>query len=199
MHKNNLSPDQVDQNTDQENLNSQYQEDQKDSQKEFQKEFEKTSLEAEKDEKFVFLTHTRIMNYLPIIKEMYPFIKTKKRFKGIIEKLFKNEDNIFVGLEVDGQPVGFCDFSIYFQLWDERMCYVNHLIVSREHRGSGYGSKLLNFVTEYAQNQGCEGVELRSELFRKKAHTFYYKKGYQIDCFNFRKDLKEVRRPHSEK
>ena len=155
---------------------------------------ENTNLQSSNQEKFIFLTRTKIMKYLPIVREMYPFIKTKKRFKTIVENLFKNEDNIFVGLEVNDEPVGFCDFSIYYQLWDERMCYVNHLLVNRNCRGGGYGTKLLDFISQYAESMNCEGIELRSELFRKQAHKFYYKRGFHIDCFNFRKNLKTVRK-----
>ena len=138
----------------------------------------------------VFLPKSKVANYFAVINEMFAFIKTKKRLREIIDKMHENQETYYVGLLVDGVEMGFCEFNITYQLWDEKICYVNHLIIKKQSRGLGLGTRILDFVIEFAQSQDCEGIELRSDLFRKKAHTFYYKKGFGIDCFNFRKNLK---------
>ena len=138
----------------------------------------------------IFLCKSKIARYFDVIHEMFAFIKTKKRLGEVVQKMNENQETYYVGLLVDGSEMGFCEFNITYQLWDEKICYVNHLIVSKKLRGIGLGTQVLDFVIDFAKAENCEGIELRSDLFRKKAHTFYYKKGFGIDCFNFRKNLK---------
>lgn len=135
------------------------------------------------------LDSSEVVNYHRIIKEMLYFIKTKKRLKRIINDMVNYQKNYFVGMDLGGNPAGFAEFNISWQMWDEKICYINHLIIDREVRGYGLGTKMLQFITEYAEKEGCSGLELRSDLHRKNAHTFYYKQGFSIDCFNFRKDI----------
>ena len=152
--------------------------------------FDKEKLEIEPKIQIIFLPKSKITNYFGIIREMFAFIKTKKRMREIIDKMHENQETFYVGLLVDSLEMGFCEFNITYQLWDEKICYINHLIVKKESRGMGLGTQILDFVMNFAEREKCEGIELRSDLFRKKAHTFYYKKGFGIDCFNFRKNLK---------
>lgn len=150
----------------------------------------KSELEIQPKIEIIFLPKSKITNYFAVIHEMFAFVKTKKRLREIIDKMNENQETYYVGLLVDGVEMGFCEFNITYQLWDEKICYVNHLIIKKESRGLGLGTRILDFVIDFAQMEKCEGIELRSDLFRKKAHTFYYKKGFGIDCFNFRKNLK---------
>ena len=152
--------------------------------------FDKEKLEIESKIQIIFLPNSKITNYFDVIREMFAFIKTKKRLREIINKMHENQETFYVGLLVDNLEMGFCEFNITYQLWDEKICYINHLIVKKESRGMGLGTQILDFVMNFAEREKCEGIELRSDLFRKKAHTFYYKKGFGIDCFNFRKNLK---------
>jgi len=155
-------------------------------------EIEKSQTKPEKSAKveIIFLSKSKVVNYFSVIHEMFAFIKTKKRLGEIVQKMNENQETYFVGLLLDGVEMGFCEFNITYQLWGELICYVNHLIVKKTARGLGFGTQILDFVMEFAEKENCEGIELRSDLFRKKAHTFYYKKGFGIDCFNFRKNLK---------
>ncbi len=152
--------------------------------------FDKEKLEIEPKIQIIFLPKSKITNYFGVIREMFAFIKTKKRLREIIDKMHENQETFYIGLLVDSLEMGFCEFNITYQLWDEKICYINHLIVKKESRGMGLGTQILDFVMNFAEREKCEGIELRSDLFRKKAHTFYYKKGFGIDCFNFRKNLK---------
>jgi GNAT superfamily N-acetyltransferase len=139
--------------------------------------------------KIRFLDPSEVVNYHRIIKEMLYFIKTKKRLKRIINDMVDHQKSYFVGMDLDDKPVGFAEFNISWQMWDEKICYVNHLVIDRDVRGYGLGTKMLQFIIEFAEEKGCGGIELRSDLHRKNAHTFYYKQGFSIDCFNFRKDI----------
>ncbi|MUL37144.1 GNAT family N-acetyltransferase [Gloeocapsopsis dulcis] len=52
------------------------------------------------------------------------------------------------------------------------------LVVDENYHGSGIGRQLLLQIEQWASQQGCESVYLRSNIIRKQAHVFYEKMGY---------------------
>ncbi|AFZ30437.1 GCN5-related N-acetyltransferase [Gloeocapsa sp. PCC 7428] len=55
---------------------------------------------------------------------------------------------------------------------------IGGLVVDERYRGSGIGRQLLLQIEQWASQQGCESVYLRSNIIRKQAHIFYKKMGY---------------------
>lgn len=55
---------------------------------------------------------------------------------------------------------------------------IGGLVVDERYRGSGIGRQLLLQIEQWATQQGCESVYLRSNIVRQQAHTFYKKMGY---------------------
>jgi GNAT superfamily N-acetyltransferase len=56
---------------------------------------------------------------------------------------------------------------------------VNGLIVAEGQRSSGAGAKLLVAAEEWARKRGCQGVNVRSNVIRERAHKFYERQGYE--------------------
>jgi len=54
--------------------------------------------------------------------------------------------------------------------------YVKLLWVHEDHRGGGYGGRLLNMAEETAKESGCKAVML--DTFSFQAPAFYMKQGY---------------------
>lgn len=55
---------------------------------------------------------------------------------------------------------------------------IGGLVVDERYRASGIGRQLLLQIEQWASQQGCESVYLRSNIIRKQAHIFYKKMGY---------------------
>jgi len=55
---------------------------------------------------------------------------------------------------------------------------IGGLVVDENYRESGIGRQLLLQIEQWASQQGCESVYLRSNIIRKQAHIFYEKMGY---------------------
>ncbi len=53
------------------------------------------------------------------------------------------------------------------------------LVVDESARGRGVGGKLLAAVEEWARQNGCGVVSVRSNIIRHQAHKFYAAHGYQ--------------------
>ncbi|OKH27587.1 GNAT family N-acetyltransferase [Chroogloeocystis siderophila] len=55
---------------------------------------------------------------------------------------------------------------------------IGGLVVDERYRSSGIGRQLLLQIEQWASQQGCESVYLRSNVVRTQAHIFYEKMGY---------------------
>lgn len=65
--------------------------------------------------------------------------------------------------------------------------YVDDLITHEASRSTGVGRMLLDYLEQKAREAGAPGVELESGTQRERAHHFYFRQGYSIPSFSFRK------------
>lgn len=119
------------------------------------------------DEKFNIVT--------PNFKEEY-FIKTMEEIKENNGKiLLYKEDNDIVGLVVgiinneDEEEVGFRA---------PKRGRITELVVKKDIRSKGIGSKLLTSMEDYLYKQGCKNVLLCVLSNNIKAKSFYDRHGY---------------------
>jgi GNAT superfamily N-acetyltransferase len=67
--------------------------------------------------------------------------------------------------------------------------YVDDLISNDESRSKGHGKKLLEWLEDYARQDGCDELHLDSGVQRFDAHRFYQREGMHISCHHFAKGL----------
>ena len=63
--------------------------------------------------------------------------------------------------------------------------YVDDLATGSTRRGSGYGSRLFDWLLDEARRQGCAELHLDSGVHRFDAHRFYLQKGMDITSHHF--------------
>nr|WP_084783583.1 GNAT family N-acetyltransferase [Paenibacillus sp. FJAT-26967] len=61
------------------------------------------------------------------------------------------------------------------------------LVTKKEYQGQGIGRALLDFIEEWAQQQGSKFIYLTSGASeeRQNAHAFYKKRGFEITGYRF--------------
>lgn len=118
---------------------------------------------------------------LNIISEDY----REKYFEYMVDDCNKNQGKIFVAVEDDvvlGMIAGF------LQTYSERdkldyKCpqkgIISELIVSKNSRKGGVGTKLLKFMENYFSTIGCSYVQIDVFAYNENAKNFYYKNGYE--------------------
>jgi len=74
-------------------------------------------------------------------------------------------------------------------LYHGKHVWLHDLVVDKPHRSEGYGSRLLKWVGEWADERGCSRVELASGLWRDEAHEFYEQNGLDRYCYTFKMEL----------
>jgi GNAT superfamily N-acetyltransferase len=67
----------------------------------------------------------------------------------------------------------------------ERFLYVDDLVARNSDQGSGYGSRLIDWLIAEARAQGCAQFHLDSGVQRFQAHRFYLHKGLDITSHHF--------------
>ena len=66
-----------------------------------------------------------------------------------------------------------------------RYLYVDDLVTDERWRSRGYGERLEGHLRGVARAEGCEAIRLDSSVARRRAHRFYFRRGYAIESFNF--------------
>ena len=88
---------------------------------------------------------------------------------------------------VDGTVRGLAVFRIFSNTHAGRRFYVDDLVTDEMHRSSGVGSALLRWLEAASRERGCNGVDLESGTQRTRAHRFYFREGFFVTGFSFRK------------
>jgi GNAT superfamily N-acetyltransferase len=68
--------------------------------------------------------------------------------------------------------------------------YIDDLVTDEADRGRGFGRRMLDWCEERARARGCASLDLESGVQRQSAHRFYFREGFVIASFGFRKALR---------
>jgi GNAT superfamily N-acetyltransferase len=85
---------------------------------------------------------------------------------------------IFVA-EDGGEVIGWTHVSVSYLLEVPLRAEINGLIVSESSRSRGTGARLLEAAEVWARTKKCEGMSVRSNVIRDRAHAFYERNGYE--------------------
>src|SRR5262245_26941364 len=89
-----------------------------------------------------------------------------------------------------GRLIGLGTLTIRNSLWQAGYIgHVEELVVDREHRRQGIGTRLLEELVAQARQRGCSRIELDSALHRHEAHRFYERHGFENRAYVFSKQL----------
>jgi GNAT superfamily N-acetyltransferase len=85
---------------------------------------------------------------------------------------------------------GVAVFRVFENTHAGRRLYVDDLVTDEAWRSSGVGVALLRHLEAEARARDCSGIELESGSHRTRAHRFYFREGFVITGFSFKKELK---------
>jgi GNAT superfamily N-acetyltransferase len=92
-------------------------------------------------------------------------------------------------LVADQQIVAVAGFVIGWKLSWGKHLYLDDLVTVENVRSKGFGLQLLQWLENYAKQQGCEQFHLGSGVQRFGAHRFYLRNGFDIKSHHFTKHL----------
>jgi GNAT superfamily N-acetyltransferase len=93
-------------------------------------------------------------------------------------------------LAVEDEAVrGLALWRVVENTYEGRRLYVDDLVVDAAYRSQGVGKALLHWLEDRARALGCAVLALDSGVARAGAHRFYFREGFSIPAFCFRKEL----------
>ena len=94
--------------------------------------------------------------------------------------LLQSDHALFVAERADGHLLGWVHVYHCFLVHTDPEAQIGGLVVDAAVRRSGAGHRLMQAAEQWAREQGCWAIYLRSHVSRVDAHQFYHKIGYHI-------------------
>jgi N-acetylglutamate synthase-like GNAT family acetyltransferase len=134
-----------------------------------------------------------LLNYLfEQEKEFKP--NTKIQSEGL-SNIISNSDVGVIVIAIDSNNIiGMVNilYTISTAL-GSRVAILEDMVVSPKYRGTGVGSKLLNFSLNLAENNGCKRITLLTDYDNDGAHRFYQQHGFiRSSMVVFRKSINSL-------
>jgi len=98
----------------------------------------------------------------------------------------KKDHVVFVCVDDDRKVIGWIHGFIRTTLQDRISVEIEGFVVSRGQRRNGVGSLLLEKMEKWAASHGILKLSLGTNMKRKSAHKFYYKKGFEKTKVHYR-------------
>lgn len=81
-------------------------------------------------------------------------------------------------VQYDQKLVGYATFMKQYSTWDSRFyVYLDCLYLTPETRGLGIGRKIMNQISDYAQQENCKEIQWQTPDFNVGAIKFYERLG----------------------
>jgi ribosomal protein S18 acetylase RimI-like enzyme len=128
---------------------------------------------------------------LSLLKQLWP----KNQFdfdttKAVFNRNLKSDYKRIICAVQDSKIIGYCSMTIKNSLWQQGLLgNVDELVVDDKYRGKGIGKKLMDSITNIAEQIECKKIELDSGLHREDSHEFYKKLGFEIRAYIFSKTI----------
>ena len=98
----------------------------------------------------------------------------------------KKDHVVLVCVDDNRKVIGWIHGFIRIMLQDQISVEIEGFVVTRKHRRNGVGSILLEKMKEWAASHGISKISLGTNIKRKSAHRFYYKRGFRKTKVHYR-------------
>ena len=124
----------------------------------------------------------------PVMKQLRTEL-TEDTYLELLQEMKKDGYTLYALYE-NNKIVSLAGFSWRTNFYNKRHIFIYDLVTDYERRSFGYGEKLLNYIHNWAKENGAEYVALESGIQRNNAHRFYEEKlDYEKWCYSFRKSM----------
>jgi GNAT superfamily N-acetyltransferase len=120
----------------------------------------------------------------------YPATSTEVRAR--LQRLEGDDEHAaLVAVAPDGELVAWLHVHLVHLLELDTQAEISGLVVDDAWRRRGVGALLMRHAEQWAREQGCKTIRLRSNVIRERAHRFYDRLGYELQKTQkvFRKTL----------
>ena len=120
---------------------------------------------------------------LPALAELRPHRTAEELRKMLLQQFGEGFQIIFIGDESVAYAVA--GFRTIHFLFSGKTLYIDDLVTHSDHKRKGYAGALLDWMKEYALQNGYDHISLDSGFHRKDAYRLYLNKGFEISSIHF--------------
>lgn len=111
----------------------------------------------------------------------------KQRLDEMIEEKYQ-----CIGLFDDKKLIGICGLWILTKYYIGKHIEPDNVIILPEYQNQKIGTKLMNWIYDFAKKNDCIASELNCYINNKKALKFWEKEGYEVIGLHFQKKFESV-------
>ncbi len=128
-----------------------------------------------------------IMVTYPVMSQLRPHI-AEEDYLALIREM-EGQGGKLIAAKEDENVLGCAFFRRETRLFTGPMVYVDDLVSDGSQRSKGVGHALIDWLSEYCRKKGIKQLVLDSGVQRDQAHKFYFREGFTITSFNFKKSI----------
>ena len=133
---------------------------------------------------FELFSETQTMHYVGM-PDFFKPAKKDKFFYTYFDEVIKSEDkHLIIGFDND-KPFGYIYYVISklpqnVYRTEERIIYINHIVVKKSYQGRGLGRALINHAMHVAKKEKIKKIGLDVWLFNEGAIKFFHNQGFSV-------------------
>lgn len=127
----------------------------------------------------------QILSTYEVMRQLRPDF-TADRYLRTVRALMETDGYRLAALAVDVDVVAAAGYRFMSMLYCGKLLYLDDFVTAEHARSSGYGRQLMDWLKTEAREHGCTELQLISRVTRERAHRFYFREGFGIECFHFR-------------
>jgi GNAT superfamily N-acetyltransferase len=114
----------------------------------------------------------------PVLKQLIPDLDIQTYAQRVFVARATGY-RMFIAENSEDDVVGIIGVIHNHNLHDGFVTYIEQVVVDKDYRGQGIGAKLLEFAENRAKEEGCDWIELDTEIGEELAEKFYAKNGFK--------------------
>jgi GNAT superfamily N-acetyltransferase len=135
-----------------------------------------------------FIPNESLHTILPLVKLLNKYADENTLQNRINE--MKKTDYQCVGAYIDNQLVAICGIWTLYKHYVGKHIEADNVIVHPDFRNKQIGEKMMQWVHQFAIDQGCEASELNCYVRNSEGVKFWLNQGYKILGFHMQKIFK---------
>lgn len=129
-------------------------------------------------------TDADIADCFDVIAQLRPHLKSQDAFVSQVRRQ-QSEGFQLAFIRVEGRVAAVAGFRIYETLYAGQHLYVDDLVTDANHRSTGLGHALMEWLIALARQHQCNALTLDSGVQRFDAHRFYLRERMHISSHHF--------------
>lgn len=107
-------------------------------------------------------------------------IPNEEEMKGTFRGALSMPEHILIFVvEIDGKVIGYANTLTVYSIWSRgKALTIDDLYIEESFRRNGIGERVMEYIFQFAEQNGYNRVQLHAELDNEKAHNLYKKLGF---------------------